>query len=250
LIKRQRRRVLRIFYYCKVIVEKKMAEVMALQATLRNSRGKKSAKQSRRNGIVPGVYYTRGKEALAVGVDDKALRRVLQSDAKIIDVVIDGGAQNKCVIREVQYDPVKGSPLHVDFLGVSLTEKVTVRVPVQATGAAAGVKEGGVLQIVFRELEVEALPLDIPDHITIDVSALKINDAVHVSEVPQEKFKILADADAVVVAVLPPRLEEVTVAAPTEEAAEPEVIGRAKKEEDVEAEAGKEAKPEKKAEKK
>ncbi len=226
-----------------------MAEVVTLQAKARQSRGKKNAKQDRRKGTVPGVYYMRGEDSVAIIVDDKALRRVLMSDAKIIDVVIDGGTQTKCVIREVQYEPIKGSPLHVDLMGVKLTEKVKVRVPVQATGAAAGVKEGGVLQIVFRELEVEALPLDIPDHITLDVSALKINDAIHVREVVQDKFKILADADAVVVAVLPPRLEEVVAAAPTEEAAEPEVIGRAKKEEEGEAEAGKEAKPEKKAEK-
>jgi len=226
-----------------------MAEVVTLQAKARQSRGKKTAKQDRRKGVVPGIYYMRGEDSVAISVDDKALRRVLMSDAKIIDVVIDGGAQIKCVIREVQYEPIKGSPLHIDLMGVKLTEKVRVKVPVQATGAAAGVKEGGVLQIVFRELEVEALPLDIPDHITVDVSALKINDAIHVREVVQDKFKILADADAVVVAVLPPRLEEVVAAAPTEEAAEPEVIGRAKKEEEGEVEAGKEAKPEKKAEK-
>lgn len=227
-----------------------MAEVAALQAKARQTRGKKGAKQNRRDGIIPGVYYMRGKEALAIGVDEKALRRVLTSDAKIIDVAFDSGTQNKCVIREVQYDPIKGAPLHVDFMGVSLTEKVKVKVPVQATGAAAGVKEGGVLQIVFRELEIEALPLDIPDHITIDVSGLKINDAIHVREVAVDKVKILADPDAVVVAVLPPRLEEVAVAAPTEETAEPEVIGRVKKEEEGEAEAaGKDAKTEKKAEK-
>lgn len=226
-----------------------MAEAIALQAKARQSRGKKSAKQSRRGGVIPGVYYMHGKDSVTISVDDKALRRVLMSDAKIIDVVIDGGAQNKCVIREVQYDPVKGSPLHIDLMGVSLTEKVKVRVPVHTTGAAAGVKEGGVLQIVFRELEVEALPLDIPEHITIEVSALKINDSIHVREVVLDKVKILADPDAVVVAVLPPRLEEVAVAAPTEETAEPEVIGRPKKEEEGEAETGKEAKPEKKTEK-
>jgi large subunit ribosomal protein L25 len=229
-------------------VEKKMAEV-ALQAQVRKTRGKKSAKQFRRNGIVPGIYYAQGQDSVVISVDDKALRRVLMSDAKIIDVSIDGGAQTKCVIREVQYDPVKGAPLHVDLMGVKLTQKVKVKVPVQAAGTAAGVKEGGVLQIVFRELEIEALPLDIPEHITVEVSALKINEAIHVSEIVAEKFKLLADPDAVVVAVLPPRLEEVTPAAPTEEAAEPEVIGRAKKEEEVEGEPAKEAKPEKKAEK-
>jgi large subunit ribosomal protein L25 len=228
-----------------------MAEAVTLQVKPRATRGKKDAKHNRRNGIVPGVYYMRGGETHAISIDEKALRRVLLSDAKIIDVVFDGGSQNKCVIREVQFDPVKGSPLHVDFMGVSLTEKVRVKVPVQATGAAVGVKEGGVLQIVFRELEIEALPLDIPEHITIDVSALKINDAIHVREVALDKVKILADADAVVVAVLPPRLEEVVAAAPAEETAEPEVIGRAKKEEEAEPEAaaGKEAKAEKKAEK-
>jgi len=225
-----------------------MAEV-GLQASLRQTKGKKHAKQGRRAGMIPGIFYMSGQDSVAIQVDEKALRKVLISDAKIIDVTIDGKSNNKCVIREVQYDPVRGAPLHVDLLGVKLTEKVRVRVPVQTVGAAAGVKEGGVLQTVFRELEIEALPLDIPEHITVEVTALKINDSVKVREIAAEKFKILADPDSVVVAVLPPRLEEVAVAAPTEEAAEPEVIGRAKKEEEGEAEPAKEAKPEKKAEK-
>ncbi len=225
-----------------------MAEV-ALQVKARQTKGKKGAKGSRRAGLIPGIYYMHGQDSVLIQVDEKALRRVLLSDAKIIDVSIDSGLQNKCIIREVQYDPVKGAPLHVDFMGVKLTEKVNVKVPVQATGSAVGVKEGGVLQMVFRELEIEALPLDIPEHIVVDVSALKINDGIKVRDLVIDKVKILADPDSVVVAVLPPRLEEVAPAAPTEEAKEPEVIGRAKKEEETEAEAGKEAKPEKKTEK-
>lgn len=226
-----------------------MAEV-ALQVEVRQTKGKKSAKQNRRAGMIPGIYYMRGQDSVAVSVDEKALRQVLLSDSKIIDLNIKGGAQNKCVIREVQWDPVRGVPLHVDLMGVKLTEKVRVEVPVQVIGLAAGVKEGGVLQLVFRELEIEALPLDLPEHIDIDVSALKINEAIHVRDLAVDKIKILADPDSVVVAVLPPRLEEVPVAAPTEEVAEPEVIGRAKKEEEeVEAEPGKEPKAEKKAEK-
>lgn len=230
-----------------------MADV-SLQVNVRQHRGKKSAKQSRRQGGIPGVYYMRGQDSVVITVDEKALRRVLQSDAKIIDVSIVGGVQNKCVIREVQWDPVKGVPLHVDLMGVKLTEKVKVKVPVQVSGTAAGVKEGGILQIVLRELEIESLPLDLPEHITIEVSNLKINDAIHVRDIAVDRIKILADADSVVVAVLPPRLEEVPVAAVVEEMAEPEVIGRAKKEEEVEAlagraEPGKEPKTEKKAEK-
>lgn len=230
-----------------------MAEV-SLQVNVRQHRGKKGAKQSRRAGVVPGIYYMRGQDSVAISVDEKALRRVLQSDAKIIDVSIVGGVQNKCVIREVQWDAVKGVPLHVDLMGVKLTEKVKVKVPVQVSGTAAGVKEGGILQVVLRELEIESLPLDLPEHITIEVAGLKINEAVHVRDIAVDKIKILADPDSVVLAVLPPRLEEVPVAAPVEEVAEPEVIGRARKEEEVEAlagqaQAGKEPKVEKRPEK-
>jgi large subunit ribosomal protein L25 len=184
-------------------------------------------------------------------VDEKSLRSVLLRKANLVDLNIDGGRNEKCVIREVQWDPLTSRPLHVDLMGIKLTEKITVKVSVRMVGSPVGVKEGGTLQTMLRELEVECLPLDIPQDIPIDVSALKIHDAVHVGDIKLERVKILNDPEHVIATVLPPRLEEAPAAAPTEEAAEPEVIGHGKKEEaEAEPAEGKSKEKEEKKEKK
>lgn len=222
-----------------------------LNVTVRQETGKKAARHLRRMGAIPGIYYTRGEDSVAVSVDEKALRHVTMSKANLVDLNFTGGKNTKCVIREIQWDPITNRPLHVDLMGIKLTEKITIEVPVRLLGAAAGVKEGGTLQVMLRELEIECLPLDIPDDISIDVSGLNIHDAVHVSDVKLEKVKILNDPDQVIVTVLPPRLEEAPAAAPTEEAAEPEVIGHGKKEEaEAEPAEGKSKEKEKEKEKK
>ncbi|MCI0695815.1 50S ribosomal protein L25 [candidate division KSB1 bacterium] len=207
-----------------------MAEAL-LNLAARPETGKKWAQRLRRTGQIPGIFYSHGESNVAVSVDEKALRSVLLSKANLVDLNFSGGRNEKCVIREVQWDPLTSRPLHVDLMGIKLTEKITVEVSVRLVGSPAGVKEGGTLQTMLRELEVECLPLDIPEDISIDVSALKIYDAVHVSDITLEKVRILNDPEQVIVTVLPPRLEEAPAAAPTEEAAEPEVIGHGKKEE-------------------
>jgi large subunit ribosomal protein L25 len=226
-----------------------MAEAI-LNVTIRQDIGKKAARQLRRTGAIPGIYYTRGEDSVAVAVDERALRSVLLSKANIVDLNFGGGGKNaKCVIREIQWDPITSRPLHVDLMGIKLTEKITIEVPVRLVGTAAGVKDGGILQVMLRELEVECLPLDIPEDIPIDVSGLNIQDAVHVSDIQIEKVKLLNDPEQVIVTVLPPRLEEAPAAAPAEEAAEPEVIGHGKKEE-AEAEPAEGKSKEKEKEKK
>jgi large subunit ribosomal protein L25 len=202
-----------------------------LNVLTRQEVGKKAARQLRRTGAVPGIYYIRGENSIPVTVDEKALRSVLLSKANVVDLNFGNGHNAKCVIREIQWDPLSSRALHVDLMGIKLTEKLTIAVPVRFAGTAAGVKEGGTLQAMLRELEIECLPLDIPEDVPIDVSGLNIHDAVHVADIKIEKVKILNDPEQVIVTVLPPRLEEAPAAAPTEEAAEPEVIGHGKKEE-------------------
>jgi large subunit ribosomal protein L25 len=226
-----------------------MAEAL-LNLAIREETGKKWARRMRRTGQIPGIFYSRGESNVVVSVDEKALRSVLLSKANLVDLSFSGGRHEKCVIREVQWDPLTSRPLHVDLMGIKLTEKITVKVAVRLVGSPTGVKEGGTLQTMLRELEVECLPLDIPEDVPIDVNALKIFDAVHVGDITLEKVRILNDPEQVIVTVLPPRLEEApAAAAPTEEAAEPEVIGHGKKEEaEGEAAEGK-AKEEKKEKK-
>jgi large subunit ribosomal protein L25 len=132
----------------------------------------------------------------------------------------------------VQWHPVYGMPVHVDLMGVRLTEKITVEVPIHLLGTAAGVKEGGTMQQVLRTLEIKCLPLDIPEAINVDISHLNIHDAVYVRDLQTEKIEILTDREQIVVSVLAPRLEEVAAPAPVAEEAEPEVIERGKKPEE------------------
>lgn len=231
-----------------------MSEAL-LNLSVRQGTGKKIARQARRAGAIPGIFYTHGQKAIPVAMEEKALRTVIVSKANLIDLKFADGRVEKCVIREVQRDPLSSRLLHVDLMGIKLTEKIRVKVAVRLNGSPAGVKEGGTLQVMLRELEIECLPLDIPEAVTVEVSHLKIHDTIHVSDVQIEKVRILNDPAHVVATVLPPKLEETPAAADaTAEKAEPEVIGR--KKEDAEGEAaeddgkgkakGKEEKKEKK----
>ena len=210
----------------------------SLQVQVRQDIGKQAAKRLRRNGMIPGTYYIHGQASVNFAVEAKHLRTTLTHKSSILDVNFSNGDTAKCVVREVQWDPVKGAPLHLDLMGVRLTEKIKVAVPVRYTGNSSGVKAGGVLQQLLRELDIECLPLDIPEVITVDVTALEINQSIHVGDLKLEKITILDNPEQVIVAVLPPRLEEVAAPSPTEEAKEPELIGH-KKEEEGEAEPAK-----------
>jgi len=228
-----------------------MAEAL-LDLSIRQAAGKKSARQMRRTGAIPGIFYIHGQDSVPISVEEKALRTVIVSKANLVNLKFSDGRNEKCVIREVQWDPLSSRLLHVDLMGIKLTEKIKVKVSVQLAGSPVGVKkEGGTLQTMLRELEIECLPLDIPENIALDVSALKIHDAIHVSDLQLEKVRILNDPEHVIVTVLPPKLEEVPAAAtPAEEKAEPEVIGRKKEEAEGEVAEGKGEKEKKEKEKK
>ncbi|OGW77520.1 MAG: hypothetical protein A3J52_03385 [Omnitrophica bacterium RIFCSPHIGHO2_02_FULL_49_9] len=157
------------------------------------------------------------------------------------------------VIKEIQHDPITDAVEHIDFNIISLTEKIKVNVPLHVTGESIGVKEDGVLDVVHHEIEVECLPTDIPERIPVDITSLKIGDSVHIKELsfPSGVTPTLEENE-VVVAVHAPRVEEEPVPAEGE-AAEPEVVGKEKKEEGVEggeaAPPAQEAKKEKSADK-
>lgn len=218
--------------------------IMSLKGNRRDGAGKGAARRLRAAGSVPAVYYGRGENPLSLAVDTKEIETLLQAGGSsnvIVDLKVEGdaGTDRKALIREIQRDPVLGAILHLDLQHISLTERITVQVPVELTGVPTGVKDGGgILEHLLREVEVECLPTDIPAQIEADVSALAIGDSLHVSDLNAQGIQILTEADRTIATVVPPTvLEEVK---PAEEVAvEPELV-KEKKEEETTAEGGKE----------
>ncbi|MFH0764776.1 MAG: 50S ribosomal protein L25 [Candidatus Omnitrophota bacterium] len=230
-------------------------EKMILKAEVRSATGKKAAKDLRIKGLIPANVYKGGKGALSLQVSLDGLQEVLHTKAGenvIITLKISGEGSPKdktVLIKEIQREPVKDAILHVDFNEISLTEVLKVDVPLAARGEPVGVKiDGGILEHVIRELQVECLPTAIPEKIEIDVSNLKIGDAIHIKDVKiPEGVKVLNDPELIAMIVKPPKIE-----APKEEVAEgaeePELI-RKKKEEAPEGEEAEGAAKPKEAEK-
>jgi large subunit ribosomal protein L25 len=224
-----------------------MAEIV-VNAKGRTDRGKNAARRIRREGLIPGVVYGGKGETVAVAVDPKVLQRVLRSEAgrnAILKLdIADQGATN-AILKSWQVDPIKENFLHADFYRIAMDVALRVTVPVATKGEARGVKvDGGILELILREIEVECLPGDIPERIEVDVTDLGINGAVRVSELPvSEKVKILEAPDQVIVHVVSVKEEAAPAAgaAPVAEGeaaapAEPEVLKKGKKEEEGPAE--------------
>src|SRR5256712_8913548 len=164
-----------------------MAEIV-ISATNRADRGKNAARRLRRRGLVPGIVYGGKGENLAVAVDPKALQRVLRSEAgrnAILKLSIADHGSSNAILKNWQVDPVKENFLHADFYRIAMDIAIRVTVPIHVLGEARGVKvDGGILELIMRDVEVECLPGDIPEHIDIDVSDLGINGALRVSDLP------------------------------------------------------------------
>lgn len=219
--------------------------IVSLEAARREGVGKGVARKLRVQGRVPAVYYGRGEDAIPLEIGLKELEAVIHN-AEGSNVIVDlkvAGAQakdRKALIREIQRDPVAGSILHLDLQHISLTERITVEVPVVLVGTPAGVKDaGGILEHLLREVEVECLPADIPSKLEVDVSALGIGDTLHVSDIKAERAEIRTEADRAIATVVPPTVLEEPK--PAEEVApvEPELIEKEKKEEEEVEEGGK-----------
>lgn len=197
-----------------------------LQAQPRERTGKGFARKLRQEGKIPGIFYSHGSPAVPIILDQRETLKVLASESGLIDFQIGKKRKQKAIIKDVQVDPVKQTLVHIDVQGVSLEEKITIKVPVVLVGEAIGVKQqGGILHQYLRELEVECLPLDIPDRITVDVSNLNIGDTITPRSLSIDKVTIVGDLDQPIVNVLPPTVEkevkpEVTEAVPVAEKAE------------------------------
>src|SRR6516165_5264133 len=227
-----------------------------LEAQPRTPGNKNDARRVRGEGKIPAVVYGAGQDAKAVTVDPRQVARILNSETghnTIFDLTLDG-SKSKAMIVDWQYEPLKGKLLHIDVKRIAMDKKLAVLVPIMLKGEAAGVKQqGGILEQMLREVEVECLPTDIPSHIDADVSELVFGKVLRVADLPHSgKLRFLSDESQPVAHVTSVK-EEVTVApeAAAEAAAapaEPEVIKKGKQETEEGAEAAAE-KPEK-AEKK
>ena len=235
-----------------------------LEAQPRASGNKNEARRVRRSGKIPAVVYGAGKPSQPVSVDPRHVLRILHSETghnTIFDLSLDG-ERSKAMIVDWQYEPIKGKLLHIDLQRIAMDRKLKVMVPIELKGEAAGVKQqGGILEQVLREVEIECLPADIPSFLDADVSELVFGKVLRVSDLPHSgKFKFLTDAAQTVAHIISVK-EEV---APTPEAAaaeaaaapaEPEVIKKGKQEVEEEGaepapeKAEKAEKPEKKEKK-
>ncbi|NQT95678.1 MAG: 50S ribosomal protein L25 [Candidatus Omnitrophica bacterium] len=230
-------------------------EKVILNAETRQEHGKQFNKKLRAESIIPAVTYKKGKHTLPLKVDGKELFHILHTSAgenaiitlKIKDADKGETKDKTVIIKDIQYGPIKGNILHVDFHEISLTEKITVNVSVEAKGEAEGVKvDGGVLDHPIKEIQIECFPTQIPEKIDVHVEELKIGDSIRVKdlEVPEE-VTVLSDPEQTVISVMAPRVEEVVEEEVVEgEAQEPEVIREKKPEDEAKEAEGKEAPPE------
>jgi large subunit ribosomal protein L25 len=186
----------------------------------------------RRAGWIPAVYYNRKGEVRCLQFERRALDNLLRKEIGVLRVDVDGDSLD-CIVREVQRHPIRRDILHVDLMGIVKGQKIRARVPIHAVGVAPGIKEGGTLELVIRDIEVECEPANLPTHLNVDVSSLKMNEGVRLSELRFEGVALLGDAQMTVVHVVPPRLVAVE-AAPVAEVKEPEVIRERKGEEEEE----------------
>jgi large subunit ribosomal protein L25 len=237
-----------------------------LEATTRDTSGKNEARRTRAGGRVPGVLYGGGGEggsraATPIAVDPKALLKILHSESganTLISLRMEGLGDARVLVKEYQLDPVTHHLLHADFYRIAMDRLLRITIPLVVKGEPKGVKQqGGILEFIRREIEIECLPADIPEHIEIDVSDLMLHQGIRVRDIAVDaKWKPLSDPDMMIVHVIAPKAEEVVApadaaaAAPTA-AAEPEIIKKGKKDEDTDAKDEKtEKKKDEKAEKK
>lgn len=230
-----------------------MAEVMTVEAEAREEFGKNANRRLRRAGRIPAVVYGGGGPAIPVAVDPRRISAILHSESghnALFMLEIRGKAPARVMLREWQVDPLHGSLLHVDMVRIARDAKLRVKVPIHIVGEPKGVKvQGGIFEFMLREVEVECLPDDIPEHITVDVTELTIGRNLRVSDLPVDpRNKVLTDPTRPVAHVITLKAEEEKPAAEVAEAApaEPEVIRKGKAEEEKAEEEAAEGKKEKK----
>jgi large subunit ribosomal protein L25 len=215
-----------------------------LDATERTSRGKNEARRLRASGRIPAVVYGGRDGGKPIAVDPRMLAKILRTEQganTLIALNVPGAGNARVLVREYQLDPVTHELLHADFYRVAMDKLLRVQVTVVPQGEPKGVKQqGGVLDVVHRQIEIECLPADIPTHIEVDVSELMVGQSIRVKDIATNpKWKAITDADMMLLHVIIPKVEEVPVVAEAAAAgaaaapAEPEVIKKGKKDEEA-----------------
>jgi large subunit ribosomal protein L25 len=212
-----------------------------LEAQPREAGNKNAARRVRAGGKVPGVIYGAGKESLSLSLDPRQVLRILNSQTghnTIFDLTLAGGERSKAMIVDWQYEPIKGALLHIDLKRIAMDRALEVKVPIVLKGEAEGVKlQGGILEQILREVEIECLPADIPSSIEVDVTSLVMGVVLRVSDLPHgDKLKFITDENQPVAHVVSVKEEVVAtpeaVAAEAGASSEPEVIKKGKQDEE------------------
>ncbi len=211
---------------------------ITLNAQLRSGSGKGTAHKLRAKGMIPGVFYLGKKINQPIQLNAHELKLILKKKSSIIRLKLDDGKEYECVVRDLQQHPVTGKSIHIDLMGIIRGQKVTVKIPIELTGSAYGVRtQGGVLQHTVHTLNIECLPKHIPEKVVLDISELDVGSSLHVHDIEVENVKVLDDPDKTVVSVLAPRVEKEIVEEVEEEEAEEEAAeaeGEGEKEEESE----------------
>ncbi len=219
-----------------------MIKDITIVAEPRSSRGNNEARRLRVAGQAPGVLYGAGGDSVAVAVSPKEVNKILHSKTghnTIFNLSVTGGETVPVMVVDWQHDPVKENLLHVDLKRIDLTLRLRVKIPVQTSGEPKGVKlQGGLHEVITREVEIECLPDDIPEHFTVETGELSIGESIRASQIPMApSMKLLSNPDAVISHVVAMKAEEVAPAADAVAAApvaaEPEVAKKGKKEEEA-----------------
>lgn len=182
-----------------------------LKATLREDLRNSATNQLRKDGFIPAVVYGKNQATEAIAVDNVELVKLLRDNGRnaIISLVLEGNNKLQVMLHDYQNDPIRNELVHVDFFKVDMTEEMDVEVPIHLEGEPIGAKEGGVLQQPLYVVQVRAMPNEIPEEITVDVSELQIGDSISVADLPTAGTYTLTDEpDTLVVSVLPPEVEE------------------------------------------
>lgn len=208
-----------------------------LRAQRRDDLAKSSTNQLRRDGFVPSVIYGNDKEALTVAVENIELLKTLRDEGRnaVITLEVDQGESVEVMLHEYQMDPLRGELIHADFYIVDMTQEMDVTVSIQLEGEPAGVKAGGILQQPLYELQVRAIPANIPDVVTVNVAELEIGDAISVVDLEKvEGYEVTEDPDTTIVTVTAPQAEEDLEPSEDEGFVEPELVDQKGEQEDDE----------------
>lgn len=208
-------------------------ETQQLQVEIRKDTGSLKARKNRKSGLIPAILYGHKQENLKLLLNEKEFAKALDTDVKMVNLTWNG-TEEIAIIKDVQFDTFGKKILHVDFVRIALTEKVTTHVPIVLYGTSQGVKAGGILDHAMKEIEIECLPTEIPKNIRINISELAIGNTVHISDIElPANAKALGNPDAIVVSV---HFAAEVKETPEELVSEPEIISARKPEKEEEAE--------------